>query len=135
MKKFGITLLSASGYYAAGMIVYLLLAMLFSWMSTWHWFFVVLIGFGEIAILIGLGQMIGTLAIPLMQNIFGNILFLVISARLFYFTLSTIIGMEFGDNETLIKIIGSITFALIYGPGVVTSPAMIYKIIKEDIST
>jgi len=102
-----------------GFGVYLLLMLFFAWMASWWWVFIVLFGLVGIASIIGVGQIIGYIMIPLSKNWLGRVLAIMVTIRLLTFSIHAVWTTDFiSDNakEITIKVIATIVFIGTYLP-------------------
>lgn len=109
----------AALYLIAGNVLYLLLMILFAWMASWWWVFIVLFGIGGIASIAGISQMIGVFSIPLSKNLLGRLLAILITIHLLYFSIHATWTTDFlaeNAKELTVRIIATIVFILTYTP-------------------
>lgn len=109
-------------YYAFGLLVYFLLALLFTWMFNWWWLFIILIGIFQLPAGIIFFQQYSLFSLVLSKNIISRILTILISIRFLYFTINWIWNIETDITDAkviTVKIIATIMFSFIYVPGVI----------------
>lgn len=115
LKSIGFAVL----YLFAGYIIYLLLMLVFAWMASWWWVFIILFGIGGIATILGFSQLVGIFSIPLSKNWLGKVLAILITIRLLYFTIYAVWTTDFlavQSKEITVRVIATIVFIFTYLP-------------------
>jgi hypothetical protein len=105
-------------------LIYLLLMLLFAWMVSWWWVFIIIVGVGGISSMIGFGQLAAPVAMSVTTNLFGRILLGIFASYYLWFSIDAVWGLELEGQDSKImavKIIATLVFAQVYLPYLITA--------------